>query len=495
MKIGSSQFMKQYDEYLLNHGYQINELVDKASDCLIKHMHGQRYCLLCGPGNNGADGLSLAIKLFLQGKQVTVYIFEDQNHLSQANRYYLDQCYALNLEVILLNEDILDEVILHMKDCDIIVDAMFGNGLNSSPRGLYQTVIEQINQLYDQEIIAVDIPTGLNCDNGKPYQSVVCATQTITLTALKNGFLNPDSTSFTGQVIVEELDVEDVSEEVGLYQLADQKMMCSLLKERRFDGHKGDYGRTLLITGCHEYKGASLLSAKSCVYSGSGVVTVMSEQAVIDALTVYCPEVTTQLRPAVMRKEDFLKYQAILIGCGLGQSIDSYRHVIDVFSMSHQPLVVDADALTILSSNLDLLKNQERDIILTPHMGEFRRLCEFDEHSDMLFVARNFALKHHVILVLKGPYTIVTDGQESYRIFAGNKAMASGGMGDTLAGIITSLLGQGYGGLQAAMLGVYIHGRAGDCLANDAYTIIPSKLIDVIPQTMLQMIYEKNDLS
>ncbi|KXU51693.1 MAG: bifunctional ADP-dependent NAD(P)H-hydrate dehydratase/NAD(P)H-hydrate epimerase [Longibaculum muris] len=495
MKIGSSQFMKQYDEYLLNHGYQINELVDKASDCLIKHMHGQRYCLLCGPGNNGADGLSLAIKLFLQGKQVTVYIFEDQNHLSQANRYYLDQCYALNLEVILLNEDILDEVILHMKDCDIIVDAMFGNGLNSSPRGLYQMVIEQINQLYDQEIIAVDIPTGLNCDNGKPYQSVVCATQTITLTALKNGFLNPDSTSFTGQVIVEELDVEDVSEEVGLYQLADQKMMCSLLKERRFDGHKGDYGRTLLITGCHEYKGASLLSAKSCVYSGSGVVTVMSEQAVIDALTVYCPEVTTQLRPAVMRKEDFLKYQAILIGCGLGQSIDSYRHVIDVFSMSHQPLVVDADALTILSSNLDLLKNQERDIILTPHMGEFRRLCEFDEHSDMLFVARNFALKHHVILVLKGPYTIVTDGQESYRIFAGNKAMASGGMGDTLAGIITSLLGQGYGGLQAAMLGVYIHGRAGDCLANDAYTIIPSKLIDVIPQTMLQMIYEKNDLS
>lgn len=495
MKIGSSQFMKQYDEYLLNHGYQINELVDKASDCLIKHMHGQRYCLLCGPGNNGADGLSLAIKLFLQGKQVTVYIFEDQNHLSQANRYYLNQCYALNLEVILLNEDILDEVILHMKDCDIIVDAMFGNGLNSSPRGLYQMVIEQINQLYDQEIIAVDIPTGLNCDNGKPYQSVVCATQTITLTALKNGFLNPDSTSFTGQVIVEELDVEDVSEEVGLYQLADQKMMCSLLKERRFDGHKGDYGRTLLITGCHEYKGASLLSAKSCVYSGSGVVTVMSEQTVIDSLTVYCPEVTTQLRPAVMRKEDFLKYQAILIGCGLGQSIDSYRHVIDVFSMSHQPLVVDADALTILSSNLDLLKNQERDIILTPHMGEFRRLCEFDEHSDMLFVARNFALKHHVILVLKGPYTIVTDGQESYRIFAGNKAMASGGMGDTLAGIITSLLGQGYSGLQAAMLGVYIHGRAGDCLANDAYTIIPSKLIDVIPQTMLQMIYEKNDLS
>lgn len=484
MYIGSQSLMKKYDQCLLDNGYTILELVDKVSQCLLKHMNGEYFSLLCGPGNNGADGLSLAIKLNNLGKKVDVYIFEDHNHLSQANRYYLDLCYEYGIHVVLLNDDILDEVMDEISHSDIIVDAMFGFGLNSSPRGLYQSVIEEINQLYDQNIIAIDIPTGLDCNTGTPYQSVVCATQTITLSAMKNGFLNPDSISFTGEVILEILDVNDVFEEAGLYLLADDKVVAPMLKSRRFDGHKGDYGRVILIAGCQDYKGASLLSAKSAVYTGSGVTTVMTTQEVMDSLTVYCPEVTTQLRAPVLRKEDFEKYNAILIGCGLGLSIDSYRYVIDVFSLSHQPLVIDADALTILSSNLDLLKNQERDIILTPHMGEFKRLCDVDNNDDMLFVAKEFARKHQVVLVLKGPYTIVTDGQEAYRVFAGNKAMATGGMGDVLAGMITSLLGQGYAALNAAVLGVYIHGYAGDRIAEKHYTVIPSVLIERIPQSM-----------
>lgn len=487
MYIGSQKLMKKYDQCLLEHGYSIVELVDKASDCLLKHMRGESFSLLCGPGNNGADGLSLAIKLFENHQQVNVYIFEDQNHLSEANRYYLDLCYDKKIHVVLMNEDILDEVMQVIKKSDVIVDAMFGFGLSSSPRGLYQAVIEEVNQLYDQEIIAIDIPTGLDCNTGHPYQSVICATQTITLTALKNGFMNPDSQSFTGQVIVELLDVADVGEEVGLYQLGNQEVVAPLLRARRFDGHKGDYGRIGLITGSCDYKGAALLSAKSAVYTGAGVVTVLTEQAVIHSLTVFCPEVTTMLRPSVFHKEDFEKFDALLIGCGLGLSLDAYRYVIDVLSLSHQPLVIDADALTILSSNLDLLKHQDREIILTPHMGEFKRLCDFDENDDILYVAQQFARQHNVVLVLKGPYTIVTDGQESYRILAGNKAMASGGMGDVLAGIITSLLGQGYSALNAAMLGVYIHGYAGDCLAKRAYTVLPSRLIEYIPETMLEI--------
>lgn len=487
MYVGSQSLMKNYDQCLLDHGYTILELVDKASQCLLNHIHGQRLSILCGPGNNGADGLSLAIKLNDLGKRVDVYIFEDQNHLSTANRYYLDLCYEYGIHVILLNDDILDEMMNEMRQSDVIVDAMFGFGLNSSPRGLYQSVIEEINQLYDQDIIAVDIPTGLDCNTGIPYQSVVCATQTITLSAMKNGFLNPDSISFTGKVILEILDVDDVFEEAGLYQLADDKVVAPMIKSRRFDGHKGDYGHIALITGCQDYKGASLLSAKSAVYTGSGITTVMTTQEVIDSLTVYCPEVTTQLRAPVLRKEDFEKYNAILIGCGLGLSIDSYRYVIDVFSLSYQPLVIDADALTILSSHLDLLKNQERDIILTPHLGEFKRLCDVKENDDMLFVAKEFAKKYQVTLVLKGPFTIVTDGQESYRIFAGNKAMATGGMGDVLAGIITSLLGQGYSALNAAVLGVYIHGYTGDRIAEKHYTVIPSHLIEGIPQSMSEI--------
>ncbi|MFR7591137.1 MAG: NAD(P)H-hydrate dehydratase [Longibaculum sp.] len=488
MYIGSQKLMQSYDRCLLEHGYSIVELVDKASDCLLKHMHGKKYSLLCGPGNNGADGLSLAIKLANRNHQVDIYIFEDQNHLSQANRYYLDQCYELGLHVVLLNEDILEDVFLSICQSDVIIDAMFGFGLNSSPRGMYQAVIEEVNRLYDQEVIAVDIPTGLDCNRGTPYQSVVCATQTITLTAFKNGFLNPDSQSFTGQVFVEMLDVEDVAEEVGLYQIADASMVEPLLKERRYDGHKGTYGRIGCITGCHDYKGAALLSGKSAVYTGSGIVTVITDQEVIDSLTLFCPEATTLLRPSVFHKDDFDKFNALLIGCGLGLSLEAYRYVIDVCTLSHQPLLIDADALTILSSNLDLLKNQEREIVLTPHMGEFQRLCDFDENDDILYVAREFAREKGVVLVLKGPYTIVTDGQESYRVQAGNKAMASGGMGDVLAGMIASLLGQGYRGIQAALLGVYLHGYCGDEIAKEAYTVLPSRLIEEIPEVMLKIL-------
>lgn len=273
--------------------------------------------------------------------------------------------------------------------------------------------------------------------------------------------------------------------------MVDEEFILPILKDRQFYGHKGTYGRVGLITGCQDYKGAALLSGKSAVYSGSGIVNVITEQQVIDSLTVFCPEATTQLRPPIFQKEDFIKYQALLIGCGLGQSLDSYRYVMDVFTLSTQPLVIDADALTILATRLDLLKNQERDIILTPHMGEFKRLCDFCEEDDILLVAKDFARQHNVILVLKGPYTMITDGQEAYRIATGNKAMASGGMGDVLAGMIVSFLGQGYSGIQAAMLGVYIHGYAGDQIARDAYTVIPSQLIQYIPRAMKELIQKR----
>jgi len=488
MNVGSQRLMQEYDQCLLKSGYSIEELVDKASDCLLKHLsHYQSYSLLCGPGNNGADGLSLALKLFQMGKDVHVYIFEDENHLSKANHYYLEQCYSNELPITFIHENILDEMCDKMRLCDVIVDAIFGFGLNSSPRGIYQSVIEEVNRLYEQEVIAVDIPTGLNCNNGHPYQSVICATQTITLSALKNGFLNPDSISFTGKVILEKLDVIDVSEKVGLYQLVDFDYAKTLLKERRFDGHKGDYGRIGMITGCEHYRGASLLSTKSAVYSGSGVVTAITIPEIMNALSIFCPEATTSLRPPIFQGEDLNKYDAMLIGSGLGLELDAYRYVVDVLSLSKQPLVIDGDALTILSSNLELLNKKERSIVLTPHMGEMKRLCTINDEDDILYIAREFARKWHVVLVLKGPYTIVTDGIESYRIMAGNKAMSTGGMGDVLAGIITSLLGQGYDALNASLLGVYIHGYAGDEIAKNAYTVIPSQLIDLIPQVMNQL--------
>lgn len=487
MYVGSQKLMQNYDQCLLNAGYSIEELVDKASDCLMKHVDDYDcFAILCGPGNNGADGLSLAIKLYKINKKVHIFIFEDEN-VSKANRYYLEQCYGLNMNITHIKGTNLDEVINLMSTYKTIVDAIFGFGLKSCPRGLYQSIIEEVNCLYDKEIIAIDVPTGLNCNTGYAYQSVICATLTITLSALKNGFLNPDSISFTGKVILEKLETEDMSEKARLFQLVNHEYAKNLLKDRLFDGHKGHYGRIGMITGCSQYKGASFLSTKAAVYTGSGVVTTISCQEVIEPLTIFCPEATTMLRPPIFQQNDFRIFNALLLGSGLGLDIEAYRYVEDVLTMSNQPLVIDGDALTIISKHMDLLKKQDRSIILTPHMGEFHHLCDFEDEDDILFIAREFAKAHHVTLVLKGPYTIVTDGEQSYRVLAGNSAMSSGGMGDVLAGIITSLLGQGYSALSASLLGVYIHGRAGDKIGKEAYTVIPSQVIEKIPQVMKEL--------
>lgn len=488
MYIGSQTLMKEYDQALLDYGYKIEELVDKASDCLMKHFHSlDNICVVCGIGNNGADGYSLAEKLYKEHKNVYVVVVGELEKFSTAALYYYQKCDDNNMEIDFIDYDNFDFIIKKMSQYEVIVDAMFGFGLHSAPRGIFQSVIEEINQFYDKEVIAVDIPTGLNCNTGIPYQSVICATKTITFCALKDGFLNPDSCAFTGEVIVELLDTADLRNQVGLFQLFEEKDAKMILKERVYDGHKGTYGRILSITGSSQYKGAALMNVKASVYSGSGVVTLMSDADVNNTLTCFCPEATSILRPPVLRKEDFDKYQSILIGCGIGLEIDSYRYVIDTLSLSDKPLILDADALTILSSNMDLLKKQKRPIILTPHMGEMKRLIHIN-NNDILKLAKDFAKEYHVILVLKGPYTIVTDGIHNYRVASGNKAMAVGGMGDTLSGMINSFVGQGYKTIEAVLLAVYLHGYCGDIIAEKSYSVIPSKLIDAIPFAMKRLL-------
>ena len=489
MFIGTQALMKEYDQALLNYGYSIEELVDKASDCLMKHFDNKdNICVVCGIGNNGADGYSLAEKLYDNKKSVYIVVVGEIDKFSQAALYYYQRCDDKDIDLDFIGYDNFEYVIDKMTRFDTIVDAMFGFGLHSSPRGIFQSVIEEINKFYDKDIIAVDIPTGLDCDTGIPYQSVICATKTITFCSLKNGFLNPDSSAFTGDIVVELLDTADLRQEVGLYQLFEEKDAKLILKEREFYGHKGTYGRVLSITGCSQYKGAALMNTKASVYSGSGVVTLMSDEDVNASLSYFCPEATSLVRPSVLRKEDFDKYQSILIGCGLGLEIDAYRYVIDTLNLSNQPLVIDADALTILASNMDLLKKQNRPIILTPHMGEMKRLVTINDHDDLLKIAMQFAKENKVILVLKGPYTIVTDGIHNYRIHSGNKAMAVGGMGDTLAGMINSFVGQGYKPIDAVVLAVYLHGYCGDIIAEKSYTVVPSKLIDAIPFAMKRLL-------
>lgn len=485
MYVGSANILKNYDQCLLNAGYTIEELIDKASDCLYPHFtQYQDIAIFVGPGNNGGDGLSLALKLIADVKNVDIYYIGDVSRFSKGNQYYFKQCQRQGITMHMINDYTIDSLAEELSGYDVVVDAFFGFGLHSTPRGLYQQTIDTINRFFNGDVIAIDIPTGLNCNTGIPYQSVVYATKTIALTALKEGYLNPDSQIFTGEVVVETLDVPDYFHQSGLFEMVDEDWAVAHLRKRRFDGYKNIYGVDLLITGSSHYRGAPVLCAKAAVNAGAGIVKVLSHKDVTSTLHLSIPEAIGIERPLMLRTEDLRHHQAILLGCGIGLDEDAYRLVNQVFTLAQCPLIVDADALTIISKQMGLLDEYSHSLIITPHLGEFKRLMPLNKEDDLMEAAYVFAREHHVITVLKGPYTMVTDGHKSYRIAAGNPAMAVGGMGDTLAGIITALIGQGYDPLEGTALAVYLHGLTGDVLSKKTYTVLPEKVSEALPMVM-----------
>lgn len=489
MYVATSTQMKKYDERLLNEGYTIQTLVDKASDCLLLHCKEHNNIgIICGPGNNGADGISLAIKLTDLGKQVQIYIVYESTKSSLANRYYLDIAKENHIPITTIDEYSVLTLTKSLKSVELIVDAMFGFGLHSNPRGVIEQVITIMNHMDNMCILSIDIPTGLNCDTGEPYENVVIANKTITLTALKKGFLNPASKRYTGEVLVEVLETKDFREEQGIAKIIDEEVLLSTLKYRKYHGHKGDYGKVLHITGSSSYRGATLLSAKAAVYTGSGVVSVCSTKEVLNTLTTFVPEATTLVREETLDNTISNRYDAILVGCGLGLSKHSYGYVKELLEHSTRPLIIDADALTIVAENKDILKSYQAPVILTPHMGEFKRFVPNMKESDIIDVAREFAREYGVILILKGPNTMITDGTLIYYNTTGNSAMSTAGMGDVLAGIVSSFVGQGYPPITAALLSVYLHGRCGDIIAEENYTAVASMILNEIPKQMKKML-------
>lgn len=485
MYVGTSKQMKKFDQMLLDNGYCIEELVDKASDVILPYCRKyDNVVIVCGPGNNGADGISLGIKLARLHTKVSIYLLASKECLSKASKYYLELAIKEGVDICFLKEEDIDEWLVRTNQAEAIIDAMFGFGLHSDPRNIYKTIIEEINKMFDKDVIAIDIPTGLDCDTGIPYQSAICATKTITLTALKQAFLNEECQMYTGEVVLKVLDVKNIYEEVGLAELVSPSWIKYHLKPREYYGHKGDYGRIMLITGCDHYRGAALLSSRAAVLSGSGVVCVCSSEEVIRALSVMTPECTSLLRPHKIESGMCNQYDAILIGSGLGLSLEAYQYVQDVLQNATVPIIIDGDALTIIAENKDLLLETKAPVILTPHFGEFKRLVPYVDTNEMVDLARTFAKKYNVVLVLKGPNTIITDGKDMYRNTTANKTMAVAGMGDVLAGMITSFVGQGYSLKNAAIIATYLHGRCGDVIAKSSYTTLPSRMVELIPEQM-----------
>ncbi|CDI50721.1 sugar kinase [Clostridium tetani 12124569] len=334
------------------------------------------------------------------------------------------------------------------------------------------------------------MPSGLNCNTGEILGNCIIAQKTISLMTYKKGFLNYTTENYTGEIIVENIGVpynsiKNISKNEFILG---EEFVRKNLKIRSKYGHKGNYGRTLIVAGTEGFTGAAYLTTEGAVKSGAGLVTLSTHEKIKDILSYKLNEA---MIASVENKDEFYRLlinsDSIAIGPGLRNNDDTFELVKEVINKSNCPIVIDADGINCLKNHLYLIKNKKNSIILTPHPGEMSRLTglsikEINERR--IDIAKDFARKNEVIILLKGYNTVITDGDKTFINSTGNSAMASGGMGDTLTGIIASFLAQGYKPLEAASMGAFLHGYCGDKLSKNMYSVNAREVISIFPYIM-----------
>lgn len=491
MRIGTSAIMNNIDRACIEKlGIPIIVLMESAALKVLKNMEMEKYesyAVVCGTGNNGGDGFALARHLYVLGKSISVFLVSTSNRLSEAclTNYNILQNMGVEINKISTIEDIS-----RMRDSlvksDVTIDALFGTGLNKKVEGVHDSVITAINET-SKRTFAIDIPSGINCNSGIPMGNAVIAHKTITFEMYKRGFLNYESGRYCGDIIVENIGVpEFIKEELHNQEyMIERAFIAHYVKKREKYKHKGDYGRALIAAGSRGFTGAAYIAAEAAVRSGCGLVTIASCEEVRNSLSIRVTEaMTIDLEDA----EEFNRFlrlgDAVAVGPGLGNNEKTLSAVRSAIEAVKGTLIIDADGINVLAGNLELLKKARGNIIITPHLGEMSRLTGLSIENireNRLDVAKDFAKKYKVIVVLKGYQTVITDGNTVYINPAGNSSMASGGMGDCLTGIITSFAAQGLNSLAAALCGTYIHGYIGEKLSEKMYSVNASHIIEKLP--------------
>ena len=450
-----------------------------------------KIAVYCGTGNNGGDGLAIARLLHGFGYDlIDVKVARFSERSTDNFNTNLERLKATRVPIteIKPGEDFAEE------NAEIIIGALLGTGLNKALASDFKRLVEYLNSL-NRTVVSVDVPAGLFADGEVPATATVLRSDlVITFQQPKINFLLPESGPHIGRW--ETLDIGiDKNFTISVnspYQLVQEEDIRSKLKPRHRFSNKGSYGHTLVVAGQPETMGAALLASSAAVHAGSGLTSACVPESGLIALNSYLPEVM-----AIVRKPDELpsigweKFTTIAVGPGLGKDAMSLALFGLVLENYHNPIVIDADALNMLAENPGLWEFVPKGSIITPHMKEFDRL--FGEHNNWwqrLQTGREKAREHGIYVVLKNDYSItITPDDRLYFNSTSNAAMASGGMGDVLTGVIAALLAQQYSAEDACIIGNYIHGKAGDDLAlpGRAYVVLPSQLISQLPLTMAKI--------
>ncbi|WP_158212454.1 NAD(P)H-hydrate dehydratase [Natranaerobius trueperi] len=450
--------------------------------------------IIAGSGNNGGDGFAIARQLASIGINVQLFFVGKEENLTGDAR--------TNWEIIRKRDDITIHKEINdfsniknlTTQADVIIDALLGTGLTGEPREPHKTSIEIVNEAkIDQNIvISVDIPSGVNGHTGAVESVAIDADITITFALPKVGLLLYPAKSYVGKLYVAPIGIPEwvTNSVTSDYRFLTMETISSLIPKRKGDSFKGDFGKSLIIAGSKNMLGAGVLTAHGVLMSGSGLTTLaVPESEVQTVQSKLTEEVMTLGLPSDNGKiteidEVIVKsYDVIAIGPGLGQHKGTKKVVKSVLKNSTKPLVLDADALNVLQDESELLAITEAEKVVTPHIGEFSRLTGYTIEEikyNSFELALKFACDWNSVVVLKGSPTIITTPEkELYINNTGNPGMATGGCGDVLTGVITSLIGQGLSVKKASILGVYLHGLAGD-LAKESLGVYGMKAGDLV---------------
>lgn len=478
MKIFTAQQIREGDAYTVVHeAISSIELMERAAHACVKwikdHFTGTTpFYIFCGTGNNGGDGLAIARLLRESGYKPRACIVFYNEHFSkdcETNRHRLEHEYNAQLIAIHSEKD------FPVLPADaVIIDALFGTGINRPLSGLAAHIVARINQ-QKHCIISIDLPSGLMADQSSLQGEVVHASYTLSFQFYKLAFLMPENAYFCGQVHVLPIGISEdyLNETATPFYLTEIKYIRSIYKRRNDFSHKGTFGHALLITGSYGKMGAAVLSARACMRSGVGLLTSHIPSCGYEILQSAVPEAMCESDSDKecwkSLPEEIEKYSCIGIGPGIGRNPDTSEVLGKLLSAFKKPVVLDADALNIIGENRGMLKKIPANSILTPHPKEFERLFgETDNDFEQLDLQRDKSKEYQVYIVLKGHYTCIsTPAGDCWFNSTGNPGMATGGSGDTLTGILTALLAQGYNPGYAAIFGVYLHGLAGDLAAAD----------------------------
>ncbi len=528
MKILSANQMRQTDqETIKNEPVSSLALMERASKKAfywIQSYFGQNlinteFHIFCGIGNNGGDGLVIARLLSNFAFQINVYVVDFSDERSkdfEANFEKIKVISNIKTVEIKTEDDLKKLPISKNNKNEWIIDAIFGYGLNRVPEKIAAKTIEFINEHSNKNVISIDIPSGLFADENQSKEQhfdknlTIKATHTLTFQSPKLSFFFDEYSEFVGnfEVLDIGLDKKFIEKtETQNYWLTTQKVK-QIYKPRTRTGYKGTFGHALLIVGSYGKIGAAQLSAKAALRTGIGLLSIRTPKCGVDILQTAIPEAMVlvddfdkkgkkdkkrnkySLSPFSNKLLDKLQnYKTIGIGCGIGTEEETQQLLLQILKEINYPIVIDADALNILAQNRNYENENEdwldfvpKDSILTPHPKEFERLfgktSTVEKRHELL---RNLAQKYQFYILLKGSFSaLALPNGDIYHSSFGDIGMATGGSGDVLTGIITSLLAQGYSSEESLLLGVFLHGKAGEFAAKNksSESMLPSDLIE-----------------